>query len=48
MDMQITKSRENMLQKIPEIEKALEIVAFLAQPHGKLFNFALRFLGVSF
>ena len=33
MEMQISKSKETMLSKIPEIEKALEIVNLLAKEH---------------
>ena len=36
MDMQITKQKDSMQQKIPEIEKALEIVEFLSQKKGNL------------
>lgn len=36
MEMQISKSRENMQNKIPEIEKAIEIVDFLKQEHSNI------------
>ncbi|KRW99972.1 Prefoldin [Pseudocohnilembus persalinus] len=33
MEMQITKQKESMQQKIPEIRKAIEIVEFLSKDH---------------
>jgi hypothetical protein len=34
MEMQLSKSKENMTSKIPEIEKALEIIQVLEKERG--------------
>ena len=38
MEMQIVKSRDNMAMKIPEIEKALEIISFLESKQEEDYN----------
>ena len=42
MEMQIAKSKLNMCDKIPEIEKALEIIEFLDKKKGKFFKYFLK------